>query len=64
MTRELIITALLMALVATFANIKIRYDQGQIWRANPEITEIAGAMSFSTADAPFFLDIQHFWKKA
>ena len=34
---------------------KVRYDQGQTWRANPEITEIAGAMSFSTGDAPYFL---------
>ena len=44
-----------MALIAVFANVKVRYDQGQIWKANPEITEIAGAMSFSTADAPYFL---------
>ncbi len=55
MTRGLILAALVMALIAVFANVKVRYDQGQIWKANPEITEIAGAMSFSTADAPYFL---------
>lgn len=54
-TRALILAALLMALIAVFANVKVRYDQGQIWKANPEVTEIAGAMSFSTADAPYFL---------
>jgi hypothetical protein len=47
--------ALVLAVVAVFANVKVRYDQGQIWKANPEITEVAGAMSFSTADAPYFL---------
>ena len=55
MTRGLILAALLMALIAVFANVKVRYDQGEIWRANPNVTEIAGAMSFSTTDAPFFL---------
>ena len=55
MTRGLILAALVMALIAVFANVKVRYDQGQIWKANPEVTEIAGAMSFSTADAPYFL---------
>ena len=55
MTRGLVLAALVMALIAVFANVKVRYDQGQIWKANPEITEIAGAMSFSTADAPYFL---------
>lgn len=55
MTRGLILAALVMALIAVFANVNVRYDQGQIWKANPEITEIAGAMSFSTTDAPFFL---------
>ena len=54
-TRELILAALVMVLIAVFANVKVRYDQGQIWKASPEITEIAGAMSFSTADAPYFL---------
>ena len=54
-TRGLVLAALVMALIAVFANVKVRYDQGQIWKANPEITEIAGAMSFSTADAPYFL---------
>ena len=55
MTRGLLLVALVFALIAVFANVKVRYDQGQIWKANPEITEIAGAMSFSTADAPYFL---------
>ena len=55
MTRGLVLAALMMALIAVFANVKVRYDQGQIWKANPEVTEIAGAMSFSTADAPYFL---------
>ena len=55
MTRGLVLAALVMALIAVFANVKVRYDQGQIWKANPEVTEIAGAMSFSTADAPYFL---------
>ena len=55
MTRALILAALVMALIAFFANVKVRYDQGQIWKAHPEVTEIAGAMSFSTADAPNFL---------
>ena len=55
LTRGLILAALVLAVVAVFANVKVRYDQGQIWKANPEITEIAGAMSFSTADAPYFL---------
>ena len=53
--RTLALAALLLALVATFANGKVRYEQGQIWKANPHITEIAGAMSFSTTDAPYFL---------
>ena len=55
MTRGLILAALVMALIAVFANVKVRNDQGQIWKANPEVTEIAGAMSFSTADAPYYL---------
>ena len=55
LTRGLIVAALLLAIVAVFANVKVRYDQGQIWKSNPEITEFAGAMSFSTADAPYFL---------
>ena len=55
MTRGLILAALVLAVVAVLANVKVRYDQGQIWKANPEITEIAGALSFSTADAPYFL---------
>ncbi|MBL6626381.1 MAG: hypothetical protein ISP39_10595 [Alphaproteobacteria bacterium] len=55
MTRGLILAAVVFALIAAFANVKVRYDQGQIWKANPEIAEIAGAMSFSTADAPYFL---------
>ena len=55
MTRGLFLAALVMALIAVFANVKVRYDQGQVWKANPKITEIAGAMSFSTADAPYFL---------
>ena len=55
MTRGLILAAVVFALIAVFANVRVRYDQGQIWKANPEITEIAGAMSFSTADAPYFL---------
>jgi len=54
-TRGLILAALVMALIAVFANVKVRYQQGQVWKATPEITEIAGAMSFSTADAPYFL---------
>ena len=48
MTRGLVLAALVMALIAVFANVKVRYDQGQIWKANPDVTEIAGAMSFST----------------
>ena len=55
MTRGLLLVAIVFALIAVFANVKVRYDQGQIWKANPEITEIASAMSFSTADAPYFL---------
>jgi len=55
MTRGLVLAAFLLAVVAVFGNVKVRYDQGQIWEANPEITKIAGAMSFSTADAPYFL---------
>jgi dolichyl-diphosphooligosaccharide--protein glycosyltransferase len=55
MTRGLILAAVVFALIAVFANVKVRYDQGQIWKANPEITTIAGAMSFSSADAPYFL---------
>ncbi len=55
MTRMLALAALALAMVAVFANVKVRYDQGQIWQARPEINEIAGAMSFSTTDAPFFL---------
>lgn len=54
-TRTLVLVAILMALLTVFANVKLRYDQGQVWKANPEITEIAGSMSFSTADAPYFL---------
>ena len=54
MTRGLILAALVLAVVAIVANVKVRYDQGQIWKANPEVNEIAGAMSFSTADAPYF----------
>ena len=57
-TRGLILAALVMTFIAVFANVKVRYDQGQIWKANPEITEIAGAMSFSTTDAPYFLDMR------
>ena len=52
MTSGLILAAVVFALIAVFANVKVRYDQGQIWKSNPEITEIAGAMAFSTADAP------------
>ena len=55
MTQTLVLATLVLALVAVFANVKVRYDQGQIWKANPEITKIADAMSFSTADAPYFL---------
>ena len=55
MSRALILAALVLAVMAVFANVKVRHDQGKIWRASPEITEIAGAMSFSTADAPYFL---------
>ena len=55
MTRMLAIAVLALALVVVFANVKVRQDQGQIWKANPDITEIAGGMSFSTADAPYFL---------
>ena len=50
MTRTLALAILTLALVAVFANMKVRYDQGQIWKANPDVTEIAGAMSFSTAN--------------
>ena len=63
MTRGLVLAALVMALIAVFANVKVRYDQGQIWKANPEVTEIAGAMSFSTADAPYFLGNAAFAEK-
>ena len=62
-TRGLVLAALMMALIAVFANVKVRYDQGQIWKANPEVTEIAGAMSFSTADAPYFLGNAAFAEK-
>ena len=55
MTRGLLLVAIVFALIAVFANVKVRYDQGQVWNANPDITEIAGALSFSTADAPYFL---------
>ena len=55
MTRGLLLVAIVFVLIAVIANVKVRYDQGQIWKANPEITKIAGAMSFSTADAPYFL---------
>ena len=55
MSRRLIFAILAMAILATFVNVKVRYDQWQVWKANPSITEIAGAMSFSTADAPYFL---------
>ena len=55
MTRGLTLAVLVLTVVAVFANVKVRYDQGQIWKANPEITAIAGAMSFSTTDAPYFL---------
>ena len=54
-TRAFVLTTLVLAIVAMFANVKVRYEQGKIWEANPKITEIAGAMSFSTADAPYFL---------
>ena len=54
-TRMIALLTLILGLIAVFANVKIRCDQGQIWKANSEITEIAGAMSFSTADAPYFL---------
>ena len=62
MTRGLVLAALVMALIAVFANVKVRYDQGQIWKANPKVTEIAGAMSFSTADAPYFLGMRRLRK--
>jgi hypothetical protein len=55
MTRGLLLVVIVVALIAVFANVEVRHDQGQIWKANPEITKIAGAMSFSTADAPYFL---------
>ncbi len=55
MTRAFVLTTFVLAMVAVFANVKVRYEQGQIWEASPEITEISGAMSFSTADAPYFL---------
>ena len=55
MTSMMTLSAALLALVAVFANVNVRYEQGQIWKANPDITEIAGAMSFSTTDAPYFL---------
>ena len=55
MSRALILAALVLALMAVFANVKVRHDQGKIWRASPEITKIAGAMSFSTVDAPYYL---------
>ncbi len=54
-TRRLIIAVLVMVLIAVFVNVQVRYDQGQVWKASPEVTEIDGAMSFSTADAPYFL---------
>ena len=44
----------MLALVAVFANVKVRYDQRQIWKANPEITEIVGALS-SPPPMPYFL---------
>ena len=55
MTRGLILASLVLAVIAVFANVQTRYNQGQIWKANTEITEIGGALSFSTADAPYFL---------
>ena len=43
----------MLAVVAIVANV-VRGDRAD-WKANPEITEIVGALSFSTADAPYFL---------
>ena len=54
-TRKIVLVGLVLSMAAAFANVKVRLDQERIWKANPEVTEFAGTMSFSTADAPYFL---------
>ena len=55
MNRFLFLSALVCAAIAMSANVYVRCAQSEIWKSNPEMTEIVGAMSFSTADAPYFL---------
>ena len=37
MTRAFVLTTLVLAIVAMFANVKVRYEQGKLWEANPKI---------------------------
>ena len=45
----------IMTLLAVMANVGVRFNQGEIWKNNPAITEFEGALSFSTTDAAIFL---------
>lgn len=49
------VTAFVMIVASCFLNISVRYEQGQVWQTAPAIMEINGALTFSTADAPYFL---------
>lgn len=54
-SRELVIAIAIMTLLAVMANVGVRFNQGELWKTNPEITEFDGALSFSTTDAAYFL---------
>ena len=50
-----LIFALVLIALAALGNVKVRHSQQQIWQSGPA-TQIFGTPSFSTADAPYFLN--------
>ena len=55
-TRQLIIAAMVMIALAVCGNFWVRYAQLASWTGAETTTFLEGAPSFSTADAPFYLE--------
>ena len=54
-SRAFVVMALLVGLLAAFANFEVRQSQYQTWQNNKQVTFLGDTPLFSTTDASFFL---------
>ena len=56
-SRALVVMAVLVGMLAAFANFEVRQSQYQIWQDNKELTFLNDTPLFSTTDASYFLGL-------